>query len=112
MSRAALLLLVIPEINNNQGILTGKLFEYIGVRRQILAVGPLDGDAAQILNETSAGVMFYYNDKDGMAAFLRSEYEAWRRKEPHESKMEKIEVYSRRRQANMLLSIARRLRRG
>jgi len=35
-----MLLLVIPKIANNKGILTGKLFEYLGARKPILCIGP------------------------------------------------------------------------
>lgn len=112
MSQATVLLLVIPDISNNQGILTGKLFEYIGVKRRILALGPLDGDAAQILRETSAGEMFNYNDKDGIAGFLKREYEAWKQNELFQPLDEKINIYSRRYQAETLLEIAKGLRKG
>lgn len=53
-----LLLLVIPESKNDKGILTGKLFEYLGVRKPIIGIGPEDGDAAEIINECYAGRMF------------------------------------------------------
>jgi len=51
MKSATVLLLIIPEIANNKGILTGKLFEYIATGNPILCIGPEDGDAAKILNE-------------------------------------------------------------
>ncbi len=48
------------------GILTGKLFEYLAARRPIIGIGPIDGEAADILKETGAGVMIDYNDYYGM----------------------------------------------
>jgi len=56
--RSQVLLLLINNTQNAKGILTGKFFEYISVSRPILAIGPLDGDAADILNETCSGNMF------------------------------------------------------
>lgn len=56
------LLLVIPEIENNKGILTGKLFEYLGAKKPIVCLGPSDGDAASIINECEAGKTFEYED--------------------------------------------------
>lgn len=52
------LLLLIPELPNNRGILTGKLFEYLGSGRPIWGFGPVDGDANAILRETRSGALF------------------------------------------------------
>lgn len=52
------LLLLIPELPNNRGILTGKLFEYLGSGRPIWGFGPVEGDANAILRETHAGALF------------------------------------------------------
>ena len=69
----SVLLLVIPKIENNKGILTGKIFEYLALKRPILAIGPVDGDAAAILNETGAGKMFDYADETGIRQFLEEQ---------------------------------------
>ena len=55
------LLLVIPEIKNDKGILTGKLFEYLASRKPVICIGPPDGEAASILNECEAGKTFGRN---------------------------------------------------
>jgi glycosyltransferase involved in cell wall biosynthesis len=52
------LLLLIPELPNNRGILTGKLFEYLGSGRPIWGFGPVDGDANAILRTTNAGGLY------------------------------------------------------
>ena len=52
------LLLLIPELPNNRGILTGKLFEYLGSGRPIWGFGPVEGDANAILRETHAGGLY------------------------------------------------------
>ena len=51
MLTSTILLLIIPEVADNKGILTGKLFEYLATRNPILLIGPTDGDAAKIVNE-------------------------------------------------------------
>jgi len=51
MMDATLLLLIIPDVAENKGILTGKLFEYMATDNPIVFVGPNDGDAAAILDE-------------------------------------------------------------
>jgi len=42
--------------------MTGKLFEYIASGSQILAIGPVDGDASEVLNITGRQPMVDYND--------------------------------------------------
>lgn len=70
MQDADVLLLVIPDVSGAEGILTGKLFEYIGSGSPILGIGPCTGEAARILNETQAGTMFDRSDVSGMVAFI------------------------------------------
>jgi len=57
------LLLIIPKIENNKGILTGKLFEYLGSGIMIIGIGPADSDAGKIIRECSSGEMFEYDDE-------------------------------------------------
>ncbi len=59
MQTADALLLLIPDIHGNEGILTGKLFEYIGTGRPVWGFGPEHGDAAALLRENRAGELFY-----------------------------------------------------
>lgn len=67
---ASVLLLCIPDIENNEGILTGKLFEYLAARKPIVCVGPVDGDAAAIINECEAGKVFDYKNVQQIADFI------------------------------------------
>ena len=56
---------------NAKGILTGKIFEYMGARRPIIAIGPVDGDLAQILNTTGSGRISAFDDEKGFIDHLR-----------------------------------------
>jgi len=69
--RSDLLLLVIPKVKNNRGILTGKFFEYLASRKPVLAIGPTDGDLAKIIQETKCCQMFDYADSEGMCHFIQ-----------------------------------------
>ncbi len=71
--RSDLLLLVIPKVKNNKGILTGKFFEYLASQKPILAIGPTDGDLAIIIQETKCGKLFDYSNSDGMNQFIQEE---------------------------------------
>ncbi|MBW8327139.1 MAG: glycosyltransferase family 4 protein [Prolixibacteraceae bacterium] len=74
--RSDLLLLVIPKVKNNQGILTGKFFEYLASQKTVLAIGPVDGDLARIMEETQCGKLFDYADADGMLRFAEEKLNA------------------------------------
>jgi glycosyltransferase involved in cell wall biosynthesis len=78
MQEANMLLLVIPDSEGAKGILTGKLFEYLGARNPILGIGPADGDAAAILNECAAGVMLERSEQQKMLDFLSDHINTWK----------------------------------
>ncbi|MBT3385029.1 MAG: glycosyltransferase family 4 protein [Prolixibacteraceae bacterium] len=67
MMSSDVLLLIIPNVKNNMGILTGKLFEYLASKRPILFLGPVNGNAAAIIEETKSGIICSCNDKDKIA---------------------------------------------
>ncbi len=55
--RAAMLLSLEWNDVKAKGVVTAKLFEYLGARRPILAIGYKGGDLDNILRETGAGIM-------------------------------------------------------
>ena len=61
MQASYVLMLFIPNVPNNEGILTGKLFEYLAAGRKILLFGPESGDAMRLINECEAGECFSNN---------------------------------------------------
>ena len=56
------LLLAINKVPSAKGIITGKIFEYLQAKRPILAIGPEDGDLAEILKNTNAGAIVDFDD--------------------------------------------------
>lgn len=60
------LLLCINNVPTSNGIITGKIFEYLQAKRPILAIGPKNGDAAEIIKKTNSGKCFDFNDKEGV----------------------------------------------
>ncbi len=103
MHAAHALLLVIPKMNPNKGIIPGKIFEYIGSGRPILGIGPVDSDAAQIVRSTGRGAFFDYDDATGMQLFLQDP-EAYLKEASTPA-----ETYSRSGQAQQLLQLIRQL---
>lgn len=57
MQRARVLLLLANDTPNVLGILTGKLFEYISTGRPVLAVAPVGGDVARVLDRPPHAVI-------------------------------------------------------
>ncbi len=62
MAEASALLLLVNDSPNAQGILTGKLYEYMAAKRPILAYGPKKGNLDELLEETGSGKLFQHND--------------------------------------------------
>ncbi|MGC6284056.1 MAG: glycosyltransferase family 4 protein [Polaribacter sp.] len=67
---AWVLLVIIPNVEGNKGIITGKVFEYMAANRPILALGPTDGDLQTILNDSNAGTVIDYDDLDKIKSVL------------------------------------------
>ena len=77
MQGASLLLLLIPDAPGNRAIVTGKLFEYLLARAPILGMGPADGDADAILQQTGRGEMIGYNERQSVKNRVEAEYHRW-----------------------------------
>lgn len=60
MAASAVLLLSINNSPVARGILTGKLFEYLAVKRPVLCITPVQGDSERVLSETGAGTCVGY----------------------------------------------------
>lgn len=71
---AELLLLVINRNPANKGILTTKLFEYLGSKSKILCIGPKDGEAAILISAFNAGLCFDYDDHKGISEAIQNYY--------------------------------------
>lgn len=100
-----ILFLVIPEIKNDKGILTGKLFEYLAARKPIVCIGPIDGDAASIINECGAGKVFDRSKEAELTDYLEYLISKWSKGESLEISNENYKKYSRFSQAEELSKI-------
>ncbi|WP_246010620.1 glycosyltransferase family 4 protein [Hymenobacter perfusus] len=77
MQRCTVLLLGIPDVAHNRGILPGKVFEYLAAGRPVICIGPAGSDAAQVLEECQAGRSFEYEDRAAMRMYLEELVTAW-----------------------------------
>ncbi|SHF45253.1 Glycosyltransferase involved in cell wall bisynthesis [Mariniphaga anaerophila] len=104
LAGSQVLLLPINDAPNARGILPGKMYEYMALRRPILAIGPTDSDFAQILAETNAGAAIGFNDSSGMKAVLNNYFMLFR-----EGKLQvqsaSVDKYSRKNLAQKFISL-------
>ena len=100
-----LLLLIINDTKTKKGIVPGKMFEYLASERFVLAIGPLDGDAAKIYYETGCGKFFEYNDVPGIKNFLIQYFENWKQGNWQPIRSDKIHPFKRSEQFKKLLSL-------
>ncbi len=94
LNNADCLLLVVDNVPNNKGFLTGKLFEYMGTKKPIFAIGPTDGDANGFIQKSNSGIMVNYNDNTMAYEELKTMYENW--KNNTENYSYKVEQFSRK----------------
>lgn len=77
MNSQALLLLITTESPEGEGILTGKLFEYIASRKPIIAIAPTNGLAAKIIKSLGAGAVVSPSNVPLIKKTLATFYEQW-----------------------------------
>jgi len=109
MQKSGLLFLIIPETEQNKGILTGKLFEYIGARRPILAIGPKDGAAARVVQDLELAAIFDYNEISEMSGWISMIYDRWKKGKQILESSGAETGYSRRIQTKNLAEIMSRI---
>ena len=90
--RSKVLLLLINNTPNAKGILTGKFFEYMASGCPILAIGPVDGELAGIINNTQCGLISDFEDEKKLEEHLLN----LSRNTELKVNTEKIKLYSRR----------------
>ncbi|MDP4240825.1 MAG: glycosyltransferase [Bacteroidota bacterium] len=99
-----LLLLLINNTPNANGILTGKLYEYMASARPILAIGPVVSDIATLLAETNAGTVVDFYDVAGMKSAILDLFERYKQGKLN-SEASGYQQYSRRAQCGVMAQL-------
>jgi glycosyltransferase involved in cell wall biosynthesis len=106
MRQAGLLLLSIEDFPAASGMLTGKLYEYLASGRPVLGVGPPEGDAARLLEKTEGGRLFERSDVQGLSAFIKEQYDAWREGDVRSgASIDAVRPYRRKEQTGELAEV-------
>lgn len=104
MQRAPVLLLLLNDSHDILGRIPAKLFEYLAARRPVFAVGNKNGDAAQIIHETHAGIVAEMGNKNDIREKVISLFELFKKDELNINSTE-IEKFSRRENAKKFADI-------
>lgn len=97
--------LVIRRTEKNKGILSGKIFDYLGSGKPIICIGPENGNIADLLDECQAGIVIDYEDKPKMIKYLSALFEQWKKDPDIDRQKEQSLKYSRKEIANNIVSI-------
>jgi len=96
-------LLVLAHTSIAPGNLPGKFFEYLASGNPILGIGPVEGDAAKVLMQTGAGVIFERGDVDAISDKLLYFFRKWG--EGGQNDISNISAYTRKNITNQLVAI-------
>ena len=71
------LLLIVDEVPTVAEIVPGKVYEYLGALRPLIAIAPPEGAIGDLLRETGAGEAVRQSDIEGQARLIKRLYEDW-----------------------------------
>jgi hypothetical protein len=99
------LLLIKHDDERYRGLVPGKLYEYIGARRPILAIGP-DGEASRLVRELRRGETPRIDRPDEIAGAIETMHRRWRDGSLESAySLEAVPRYSRRVEAERLAGL-------
>lgn len=83
LQASSILLLPINDTPNSLGVVPGKLFEYMGSGKTILAIGPENGDAASFIRESEAGFVVGYTNRKELLYHVKNIFHNTEAIKPH-----------------------------
>lgn len=101
LKKADLLLLISPK-NSRKGVYTGKLFEYLGLLRPILALVPENDVASILIQKSNIGYLVEYENIEGIESKLLEAYTDWESKKRIIPNLDIIEKHHRKEQVYRL----------
>ncbi len=105
-----ILLLIIGKVEGAENFYSGKIFEYIRADREILAIVPEKGAAAEVILETNTGTVVDPDNIKGISEAITNYYRQWENsKINHNPNWDLVEKYSRKSQAGELAKIIKNL---
>jgi hypothetical protein len=106
LQRSDVLLLIVDESKESEEIVPGKVYEYLGVKKPILAIGPEKGAIADLLSETNAGLIAHQSNIEKIKENLLNFYYKWKNKEIlYNPNLNEINKYERKNAAKKLAEL-------
>jgi hypothetical protein len=96
-------LLMIQPTSIQKGIYTGKLFEYLAINKNILALIDTDDVAAQLIEATNSGISVDNSDIDNIKKAICELYDRWINKISPSKEWDLIKEFSREKQVQKLV---------
>lgn len=104
LQTARVLLLPLNDTPTVKGILPGKMYEYMALKRPILAIGPEDGDYTSILTETNTGAVCDANNPQSIRKYLMKMYAGFKSGYIKSAPVD-LEKFSRRQLAKQIIDL-------
>ena len=80
VKKASMLLLIYHKTSYTTGYMTAKIFDYLALRKPILALGQLRSTGEDVLQQTGSGQLFEYSDIENISKYIAEEFEQWTKK--------------------------------
>jgi len=110
LMRSEMSLLIVDDAKESAEIVPGKVYEYLGVGRPILALAPRHSAIERLLLETRAGFSLPQDDVAGIAAAVKSAIDHWNSGEAIADPVRsEVDRYERRESARQLAHILDRI---
>jgi glycosyltransferase involved in cell wall biosynthesis len=104
IQKTQILLLTTPE-NNNKGILTGKVFEYMATLKPILCITSQYNNLWNLIQETKSGYCASFDNKQEIKHIVLSLYENYTKQRFGKNDIENIKKYNRKSLTEELIKI-------
>ncbi len=82
LMKSDVLLLIVDETKESAEIVPGKVYEYIGTYRPVIALAPRGSAIEQLVMETKAGMSAPQDDVEAVASIVETMYTRWKHNKP------------------------------
>ncbi len=103
------LLLIVDESKESEEIVPGKVFEYLGTLRPIIAIAPTKGAVAKIIHQTNSGFVAHQSKPEKIAENFQKLYHMWENSIVFQPNIDEIQKYSRKEHTKMLAELLNQL---
>lgn len=108
LMKSDVLLLIVDEAKESKEIVPGKVYEYLGVMKAILAIAPQKSAIAKLIRETNSGLIAHQDEKDKIKSnfieFYNNFYNSFELIKINKNKVEKYERKNSAKQLSELLN--------